>query len=1470
MYPSFQRTAAYWSRLFLVLGLPLLGLPQGHSAEPVRYLNSTTFADSVVTFNEVMYHPQNDESAGEWIELHNQLAVMVDLSNWTLEGGVEFRFPVGTRILGGGYLVIAANPTAFQAQTGLLALGPFSDQLSNAGERLVLKNHNQRLMDQLEFGDSAPWPAAADGSGASLAKRIAASPSSPPENWQASKSVGGTPRAVNFSEVPGSPETAPSLLFSEVPPANAPGFWCELINASPTPLALQDYRIRSSRGTEFRFAPGPLNPGTFRILTTNELGFVVEPGDRLFVLQADGLQVLDAVILSTRPQARRLPVAGEPFLRPALATPGAANHFALQDEIVINEILYHAPPTYARPAVGELPAQPFVEDDEQWIELHNRSTHAVDVGGWKLIQDVRFEFPPHTVIAAGDYLVVAGDAARLQLKYPDVRILGNWQGELKGRIGHLVLRDSDNNPVDEVRYFDDAPWPSHADGGGSSLELRNPWADNRLPEAWAASDESSRSVWKKYTYRAKAINPTKGPTINGFHEFRMGLLSDGTVLVDDVSVIEDPDGTARPLIQNSTFNTTQAWRLLGNHSHSRIVADPDQPGNQVLQLTATDARGYMHNQLETTLKSGTTIVPVVVGRTYEFSFRAKWLGGSPQLHTELYYNKVARTTILDQPLQHGTPGRRNSTWVTNLGPNYTTLYHSPLIPKTGQAVTVSVRATDPDEIAELKLYWSVNGGVWQERLMMEQGGDVYTANLPSQAVNAIVQFYVEGRDALGAISTYPAGGKNSRALYRVDNRVAKAPRKGLFFILTQADGRLMDSATNMMSDDRLGTTVIWDNREVFYDCGVHLHGSMFSRSSPDTTPYSLKFPADHKFRGVHRTIQPNRGVIEEIIGKHTQNQTGLPGMYEDIVDLYSHRSANSGAARLSLAHYNDIFLGSQFENGTRGTLFNMEGIRVLQATHNNSPEGIKLGMPVGWVGDYDVMNLGNDPEQYRWSTTLRNNRSRDDYSRYIAMAKVFSLTGTALELGAPAVMDVDQWMRYYALLTLFEIGDTYTFGNPHNIGFFARPSDGKIIALPYDWDFFFANGDTSALWGNQNLAKFVTRPVFTRLFYGHLLDMIDGAFSTNYLTPYIANFGTVAGQNFNGYLSRIRGRSQYVRGRLPAKIPFEISSNAGANFTVDTPQVTLDGRGWVDVVDIRLVGQGSLPVTWLDGARWRATLPLAARTNLLQLEAFNRRGEKVGADSIAVITSDVEDSQRRFLRISEIYYHPVPPTAGERAAGFTDADDFEFIEVANFGPAPLSLEGVRFVAGIQFDFTRATITNLPPGGRLVVVRNRVAFATRYPEVTQVAGEYSDALGNGGDLIRLEDRLGLAIHEVAYLDEAPWPSEADGLGYSLELLTESGSMGTATGWRLGALGGSPGGALEPATPPGFSNVQALAGRLVLQFNAQSGQSYRIQTRSALSGGPWQDRWSIPAQEGNREVRVDDELNDAARFYRLSTP
>ncbi|HXG47246.1 MAG TPA: lamin tail domain-containing protein, partial [Methylomirabilota bacterium] len=167
-------------------------------------LSATLRADSVVVFNEIMYHPATNEPAMEWIEFHNQLAVDVDISHWSVSGGIEYTFPSNTIVRGRGYLVLAVSPAALSAATGSTNVtGPFTGRLSNNGERLELRNNSGRLVDEVEYGVDGNWPVAPDGSGVSLAKRDRDSGSAAAASWTWSAQLGGTPGAENFPTAAG-------------------------------------------------------------------------------------------------------------------------------------------------------------------------------------------------------------------------------------------------------------------------------------------------------------------------------------------------------------------------------------------------------------------------------------------------------------------------------------------------------------------------------------------------------------------------------------------------------------------------------------------------------------------------------------------------------------------------------------------------------------------------------------------------------------------------------------------------------------------------------------------------------------------------------------------------------------------------------------------------------------------------------------------------------------------------------------------------------------------------------------------------------------------------------------------------------------------------------------------------------------------------------------------------------------------
>jgi hypothetical protein len=153
------------------------------------------------------------------------------------------------------------------------------------------------------------------------------------------------------------------------------------------------------------------------------------------------------------------------------ATPPAQ---AAPTDVVINELMYHA--------VSDL-------DGDDYLELYNRGTTAVDLSGWTF-SGITLTLPTGTTIAAGGYLVVAKDAAQYQTRYARTAA-AVYGGNLSNGGETISLKDNTGATIDTVTYGTDDPWPVKADGTGPSLELIDPTLNNDDALNWAAATNTA-------------------------------------------------------------------------------------------------------------------------------------------------------------------------------------------------------------------------------------------------------------------------------------------------------------------------------------------------------------------------------------------------------------------------------------------------------------------------------------------------------------------------------------------------------------------------------------------------------------------------------------------------------------------------------------------------------------------------------------------------------------------------------------------------------------------------------------------------------------------------------------------------------------------------------------------------------------------------------------------------------------------
>ncbi len=970
---------------------------------------------------------------------------------------------------------------------------------------------------------------------------------------------------------------------------------------------------------------------------------------------------------------------------------------------------------------------------------------------------------------------------------------------------------------------------------GLSLELRDPFADNSIAEAWAASEEADQVGWQTLTFRGSGRGNAGDPA--QYNEFLLGLLDAGVVMIDDVVVTENPDTPdARELIQNGTFENDPldsepaAWRIIGNQ-HGSVVADPDDPNNHVLLLEANGPTEHMHNNAGTTLKFGDEYPRLSNSNEYEITFRAHWVSGSNQLNSRLYFNRLGASTRLDRPVNVGTPGSVNSQRVDNIAPTLDGMLHSPAVPEPTEPVEVVIRGSDPQGISSMTLWYSVEGGDWTSVAMTGDADGWYRGIIPPQPQGNLVHFYVEAQDSAGASSMYPEAGPEARALYRVqDGQAADDQRHTLRILMTAEDTARLHELTNVMSNQRIGATVIYREDEIFYDVGVRLKGSERGRFQNVRVGFNISFDPDHLFRDVHSTIGVDRSGSgdeysqEEIIVRQIVNHSGQgPQIYDDLIHVIAPDPRHTGSAMLNMARYNDVFLDSQYENGSQGTAYEYELI-YYPTTTEGGVEGLKRPTPDSVAG-VNMTDQGDSKEAYRWHWLIKNNRSQDDYSRLTEVLKTLGgrTSDPNYQEDLAAVVDVDQWLRSFAVTILSGIGDNYSAGAQHNAYFYIRPSDNRALYLPWDQDFSFTQGATTGLVTNGEQRKMMDDAGNEHTYYGHVMDIINTTFNSEYMDPWIDHFDQLvpAQPQFQGFKNYISTRSEFAIGRVEAAVPvvpFAITT-AGPLDVGDATTAQVAGTGWVDVRQIRLAGSEiPLPIHWTTNNEWQIDVPVDPGTADVVLEAYNFQGQLIDSVSINVTSTGVS-AVRDSLRVSEVNYNPADPASGET---FLDHDEFEFLELINTGDQPIDLNGVRFVQvsrereleGIRFEFGPQM---LQPNERIIVAHNRDAFISRYGEQVRLAdgqgdagrfGVFSGQMANGGETLTLIDPNGAVIQQFTFDDG--WYPVTDGDGYSLEFrdptLSDLDAWNQSSNWMAsGQINGTPGSA---PVQPGDTNLDGV--------------------------------------------------------------
>ena len=552
-------------------GTPISGLTDSVT---VRFNGILQQPGDFVGIHEIHYNPA--EPGASFVELHNRsFSSSFDLSGVRLNG-VGYEFPEGAVIPPGGYWVLVRNRAAFALAygAGVRVFDEFPGSLDNGGERLSLirgSGTNEVVISEVRYDNDLPWPPEADGLGSSL-QRIDASQSSwRVGNWAAAPTNSAdrvTPGRAN--SVGAGLGAFPPLWINEVLPINASGprdnagerdSYVEIFNAGDSALDLGGLFLTDSwtNRLKWSFPLGSVVPPkgflvvwcdgqegqsasgiphtSFRLGTTN--GFVAlvrnEGG-------ASGATVLDVLNWRSVPADRPLGLIPDGVARNVQGlfhpTPGAANDPSFPEfRVTVNEVMAQNTRTAIDPADGQY---------EDWFELHNGGTNAVDLSGFYLTDRLTnaltamFRIPSGYPIPPGGFLRVWADNEPSQNK-PGVDDLhvdfslareGESVGlfDPSGVLVDGVTFGAQTNDVSLGRFPDGGPAPLYA------MEVPTPGQPNVLaggnrPPVFAPVAPISVPEQEPVVFTAAAVDPDAGQTVR----YSLGPDAPAGAVIDPVS-----------------------------------------------------------------------------------------------------------------------------------------------------------------------------------------------------------------------------------------------------------------------------------------------------------------------------------------------------------------------------------------------------------------------------------------------------------------------------------------------------------------------------------------------------------------------------------------------------------------------------------------------------------------------------------------------------------------------------------------------------------------------------------------------------------------------------------------------------------------------------------------------------------------------------------------------------------------------
>lgn len=302
------------------------------------------------------------------------------------------------------------------------------------------------------------------------------------------------------------------------------------------------------------------------------------------------------------------------------------------------------------------PGANLVDGDEfEFLEFKNAGTKTLNLSGLHFASGITFQFPVGTALAAGDFFVLARNAAQFTNKYPGIPLRGIYTGRLDNAGEPLRLVSPIGGTILSVTYNDRAPWPVTADGSGYSIVPVNPnanpdtnegrnWRNSTFPGGSPGADDPAPVISPVLVN--EILTASVAPQLDSIELFNPGTatvdlggwflsddpgkprkyrIADGTTIAaGGFLVVTEAQFNADPLATNSfslraegdqvyLFSANLAGDLTGfSHGFSFGASDPDATFGRYLLSTGEEDFPAQSTATLGSANQGPKVGPVVI------------------------------------------------------------------------------------------------------------------------------------------------------------------------------------------------------------------------------------------------------------------------------------------------------------------------------------------------------------------------------------------------------------------------------------------------------------------------------------------------------------------------------------------------------------------------------------------------------------------------------------------------------------------------------------------------------------------------------------------------------------------------------------------------------------------------------------------------------------------------------------------